>query len=69
MRVGFPSALRSLLTYLKESRRELQKVNWPTRKEVLRMTIAVVVFSGIVALVLGGFDFAFDRAVLTLLTK
>lgn len=58
-----------LLTYLKESRRELQKVNWPSRREVMRMTVSVVVFSGVVALVLGGFDYAFDRGVLYLLAK
>ena len=52
--------------YLKESRQELKKVNWPSRREVLRMTLMVIVFSAVVALILGGFDFLFDRVVLIL---
>jgi len=58
---------RWLINYLRESRREMQKVNWPTRAEVLRMTLVVLFFSALVAAILGGFDFLFTRAVLWIL--
>ncbi|KKU10407.1 MAG: Preprotein translocase, SecE subunit [Parcubacteria group bacterium GW2011_GWB1_46_8] len=45
--------------YLNETRIELKKVSWPTRKEVIRYVIGVIVFSGIVAFILGAFDFGF----------
>lgn len=56
-------SIRWLINYLRESRREMQKVNWPTRAEVLRMTLVVLFFSALVAGILGGFDFLFTRAV------
>lgn len=52
-----------LLNYLRESRREMQKVNWPARRDVIRMTLIVILFSAVIALILGGFDFLFSRAV------
>lgn len=39
-----------LATYFQESFRELKKVNWPTRKESLKLTLAVVVFTAIFTL-------------------
>ncbi|OHA48235.1 MAG: preprotein translocase subunit SecE [Candidatus Terrybacteria bacterium RIFCSPLOWO2_01_FULL_58_14] len=68
-----PGAIRGaasgLITYLVEARRELQKVDWPTRAEVIRMTAAVILLSGAVAMLLGGFDFLFERGVFWLLTS
>ncbi|MFH1188568.1 MAG: preprotein translocase subunit SecE [bacterium] len=43
--------------FLLESRRELKRVNWPTRDETIRMVIIVIAVSLIVAAVLGAFDF------------
>ena len=42
--------------FLKESRQEIKKVTWPTRKDTVRYTIMVVVASLIVAAYLGGVD-------------
>src|SRR3989344_5224859 len=58
--------LKKLLTYLKESRAEVKKVNWPTQKEVLRKSAVVVLFSLAFAVVLGGFDLLFSRTIATL---
>ena len=55
--------------YLQETKIELKKVNWPTKKEVVKYVTGVVVFSGIVALILGLFDFAFLEAVSKLLLR
>jgi len=48
-----------LISFLKEVRLEMKKVNWLTRREVLRHTIIVVIFSLSVAIYLGALDFAF----------
>lgn len=47
----------SLITYLKESREELKKVVWPTRKETARNSLLVVSISVGVAAFLGLIDF------------
>lgn len=46
-------------TFLKEVRDELKKVVWPTRTEVIRLTMVVVLVSMIVGFFLGGLDFVF----------
>lgn len=38
--------MRKIITFLKEARAELKKVNWPTRKELLDST-KVVLFSAV----------------------
>ena len=45
--------------FLKGSREELRKVNWPTRKETIRLTAFVIIFSLIVAAFLGILDIFF----------
>ncbi|OGF62934.1 preprotein translocase subunit SecE [Candidatus Giovannonibacteria bacterium RIFCSPLOWO2_01_FULL_44_40] len=46
-------------TYLKETKLEMKKVNWPTRPETSRYTITVIAVSLGVAAILGAFDFIF----------
>lgn len=48
-----------LMEYLRETRRELTKVNWPTRSQTVKSTLIVVVFSILVALYLGALDALF----------
>lgn len=43
--------------FLRESRAELKKVKWPTRKELLASTAMVIVFCLIVSFFLGLIDF------------
>jgi len=47
-----------IVLFLKESRQELQRVNWPTRQETVRLTIIVVGVSLFTAVFLGLVDFA-----------
>jgi len=51
--------LTKIITYLKEVRLEMKKVNWPTRQETLRYTLIVIAISLAVAIFLGGIDFLF----------
>jgi len=45
------------IQFLGEVKSELSKVVWPSKGETLRYTITVIVFSLVVALVLGAFDY------------
>ena len=47
------------VTYLKETRLEMRKVNWPTRAQSLRYTVTVIIASLAVSFILGAFDFTF----------
>jgi len=54
-----------LITFLKEVRLEIKKVNWPTRDETVRYTLIVIGIMVAVAAFLGTLDFLFT----TLLNK
>lgn len=56
-----------LLTYLKESRDEMRRVVWPTRKEAIRHTGLVIAISIGVALFLGLADYALNFALQTII--
>ena len=49
--------MRKLIQYIKDSRAELKKVVWPTRKETANYTIAVVGLSLSVAIFIGVLDY------------
>lgn len=49
--------------FLKESRTELRKVKWPTRKELLASTAAVIVLVLVVSLYLGLIDFGLIKII------
>lgn len=51
--------LTKLGGFLKEVKIEMQKVNWPTRKETLKHTAVVIGISSVVAIFLGSLDFIF----------
>jgi preprotein translocase subunit SecE len=52
----------NLIQYLKESRTELKKVSWPTRKETWKNTWVVIGLSLGVAAFLGIWDYLFNLA-------
>lgn len=49
--------------FIQESRRELSRVNWPTREETMRLTGVVVAISVGIAFFLGAFDALFYTGV------
>ncbi|OHA62913.1 MAG: preprotein translocase subunit SecE [Candidatus Wildermuthbacteria bacterium GWA2_46_15] len=51
--------LNRLTAFLKGVWLEARKVNWPTKKEVLRYTLLVIGVSFALAVFLGGVDFLF----------
>ncbi|MDE2038245.1 MAG: preprotein translocase subunit SecE [Patescibacteria group bacterium] len=58
--------MNRIANYIKDTRAEMNHVNWPTRQETIRFTVLVVAVSIGTALLLGACDFVFSR-LLTLL--
>jgi preprotein translocase SecE subunit len=50
----------SISSYIKETRAEFKHVNWPTRRQAIRYTIAVIIISVLIAYFLGAFDSLFQ---------
>lgn len=49
----------NFINYFKETRLEMKKVNWPSRRQTVTYTIVVIMVSLGVAAVLGAFDYVF----------
>jgi len=47
---------QKLISFLKESKSELLKVVWPSKTEVIRKTVLVIVSIAISTAIIGGFD-------------
>ena len=47
--------------FLLETRDEVQKVVWPTRNEVVRLTLIVITISVAVGIYIGGIDFILTK--------
>lgn len=48
-----------IISYLRESKVELEKVSWPTRRDTVRYTVATVVMTAVMAVLLGALDLGF----------
>ena len=57
--------MKAVINFFNEVRAELVKVTWPTRDEVVKLTLTVFFVSGILGAYVGGLDYLFT----TLLTK
>jgi preprotein translocase subunit SecE len=49
--------MRKIIQFFRDVKAEMTKVIWPTRSEVIRYTVTVIVFSVVMAAILGGADF------------
>ncbi len=58
---GFLSTDNVVFKYLKETRAELYKVSWPTRREALNLTLIVVAVTLVMAVLLGALDYTFAQ--------
>lgn len=59
----------SPITFTKQALDELKKVTWPTRSEVIRLTVAVIAISIIVGVFLGVVDFILTKITEILLNR
>jgi preprotein translocase subunit SecE len=54
------------LQFFREVVAELQKVAWPSRKEVVAYSVVVLVSSVVIAALIFGMDFVFTKGILAL---
>ena len=45
------------IAYVKESKNELKRIVWPTRKETLRFTVIVIIATVVVGAYIAGLDY------------
>ncbi|MDP2932784.1 MAG: preprotein translocase subunit SecE [bacterium] len=48
--------MNKIIQYLREVKNEMRKVIWPSRKETIKMTVIVILFSLLVSFFLGAVD-------------
>ena len=53
--------IQKLINYLKESKEEIKRVAWPSKKEATRSTVIVIVVSLFLAAFLGVLDFLLTK--------
>ena len=58
--------LQKLVQYIKDSKSELKKVAWPTRKQTINHTLLVIGFSIAMAIFLGVIDFGLSKVIETI---
>lgn len=58
-----------VINFLKSTREEMKQVSWPSRRETITYTVAVLVISVVVAYVLGGFDLLFSKGIQFLINR
>lgn len=51
--------INKVKTFIKESRQEFDRVDWPTKEDTIRYTIFVIIISLVLAAFLGGLDYLF----------
>ena len=56
-------------SFVRGSWRELKQVTWPTKRDGVRLTTAVIMFSTVFALILAGVDYGLDKVFKQLLLK
>lgn len=60
MNLKIKNKFLKIVSFLKDVKLELKKVNWPTRKETVKYTLIVIGASAAVAIFLGGLDSIFS---------
>ena len=61
--------MEKIINYIKEVIAEAKNVTWPTRKQTIFFTVAVLAVSVVVAYYLGLLDFLFGQGLKLLLTR
>ena len=51
----------AIIRYFKETRAELRKVNWPTRRQAINLTLIVLAVTVFMAALLGTIDYLFAQ--------
>lgn len=52
--------MKPVVEYFSASMAELAKVAWPTRRQTVRLSFVVILFSLVVAIIIGALDYLFS---------
>jgi preprotein translocase subunit SecE len=52
---------QKIIKFFKEVKLEMQKVTWPSKKEIFKNTLIIIGVSLALSIFLGGLDFVFTR--------
>jgi len=55
--------MNKIITFLKEAKVELMKVNWPSRQQTINYTLVVIGISLTIAIFLGSMDYIFETII------
>ena len=58
-----PAKKGGIVKFFKETKAELKKVSWPTKKQLLHNTLIILVFIIITAVILACFDLGSNRLI------
>lgn len=61
--------VNKITQFVKEAKVELEKVNWPSKKQTINYTLIVIGISIVLAIFLGGLDFIFESSLKALILK
>lgn len=61
--------MNRIFGFFKEVKTELQMVIWPSKRDTFRYTIAIIIFSVIVSIILGAADYGLLKGFESLLNK
>ncbi len=54
---------KSRFNFFRDIYDELKKVTWPSRRDIIRLTVMVIVVCAVVGLFLGAIDFGFTELI------
>lgn len=60
--------MEALQRYIRDALEELRRVQWPTRRQAVRLSAIVLGFTGVSAVIFGLLDFAFAQGIRLLLS-
>ena len=60
-----PGALARAAAFLREVRGELRKVTWPTREELRKATVVIVIFVALLGFLIGIMDWLLQQTLVT----
>lgn len=61
--------MKAVANFFGEVKLELSHVTWPSRDEVIKLTLTVFLVSGILGAYVGGLDYLFTTALTKIITK
>ena len=61
--------MKAAINFFGEVKLELSKVTWPSRNEVIKLTLTVFLVSGIIGAYVGGLDYLFTTILAKVVTK